>query len=377
MARVPPRKTAIPRAADVAAILMEWFARAARDLPWRRTLDPYAIWVSEAMLQQTQVATVIPYWNRWMAELPDVRSLAHAPADKVLKLWEGLGYYRRARHLHAAARQIVEARDGSLPSDLEGWLALPGIGRYTAGAIVSIAFNHPAPILDGNVMRVLSRLLALPGDAGQRAFRDSLWSAAGRLVAAASDMDAPHALPHAPLVRLSGPCSALNQSLMELGATTCTPASPHCQACPVSERCRARKTRRTADFPRPAPRPSVAHRTMAAVLWQSSGRWLVLRRAEGTVNGGLWEFPTVECNAGEDPRASLAAWLGIDAARLSPAGTVRHAITRYRIEQHLFRLADAAIDATMPPGAEWKPWKDLPSLPWTSAHRRALRLITT
>lgn len=377
MARVSLRKTPILRAHDIAGRLVGWFARSARDLPWRRTLDPYAIWVSEAMLQQTQVTTVIPYWNRWMAELPDIQSLAQTPADKVLKLWEGLGYYRRARHLHQAASEVVEAHHGVLPSDLEGWLALPGIGRYTAGAIVSIAFNHPAPILDGNVIRVLSRLLALPGDPGQRDVRDSLWDAAGKLVAAAANMDAPPALTHAPLVKLSGPCSAINQSLMELGATVCTPASPRCDACPVSTLCRARKTRCPTDFPRPTQRPPVTRRTLAAVLWQNSGCWLVWRRPEGSVNAGLWEFPSIECNPGDDPRASLAGWLGIDTRRLASAGTIRHAITRYSIEQHLFTLEGSAFDAATPPGAEWKPKAELHELAWTSAHRRALKMIAT
>jgi len=176
----PPR-----RQRAIVASLLDWFVGGARDLPWRRTLDPYAIWISEIMLQQTQVKTVIPYWDRWLRELPDVAALAAAPSEKVLKLWEGLGYYTRARNLQKAAQQIVAKHKGAFPADFDDILALPGIGRYTAGAISSIAFNQAAPILDGNVIRVLTRLFGPRDNPREKVANARLWNLAEQLVEAA------------------------------------------------------------------------------------------------------------------------------------------------------------------------------------------------
>src|SRR5690242_15502981 len=203
------------------ATLLRWFAANARDLPWRCTRDPYAIWVSEIMLQQTQVKTVIPYWEHWLRELPTIKAVAKASPDKIHKLWEGLGYYSRARNLHQAARQIVGKNGGKFPENFDDVLALPGIGRYTAGAICSIAYNQPTPILDGNVIRVLTRVFGMRGDPREKRRNAKLWQMATRLVEAA----APNS------------CSELNQSLMELGALICTPRNPRCAECPVSRDC--------------------------------------------------------------------------------------------------------------------------------------------
>src|SRR5256712_12257328 len=187
--------------------LLQWFAQNARDLPWRRTRDPYAIWISEIMLQQTQVKTVIPYWQRWMRRLPDVRALARARPDAVLKLWEGLGYYLRARNLHQAARTIVDQHGGRFPEKFDEWVALPGIGRYTAGAICSIAFNQPTPVLDGNVMRVLARVFGIAGNPRAKEASAKLWNLAEALVREAAKRQR----------RDEQNCSHLNQALMELG----------------------------------------------------------------------------------------------------------------------------------------------------------------
>src|SRR5262245_26505242 len=243
--RIAPRGRPAARRRDPTAfvpILLAWFVRAARDLPWRRTLDPYAIWVSEIMLQQTQVKTVIPYWIRWMQELPDVLALARAPQERVLKLWEGLGYYTRARNLQSAARFITDEWAGHFPQRYADVHSLPGIGRYTAGAICSIAYNQPMPILDGNVIRVLTRLFGLAGDPRDKRLHDRLWGLATAAVEHAATT---------PLLETrhrgftpSGACSAFNQSLMELGALICLPKQPRCTECPLQTNCRALATRR-------------------------------------------------------------------------------------------------------------------------------------
>ncbi|MEI6341758.1 MAG: A/G-specific adenine glycosylase [Verrucomicrobiota bacterium] len=374
MARIARRNKVELQPSDVASRLVSWFATSARDLPWRHTLDPYAIWVSEAMLQQTQVRTVIPYWTRWMQRLPTVQDLANAHLDEVLKLWEGLGYYRRARHLHSAARRVMAVQGGRLPVHSDDWLALPGIGRYTAGAIASIAFNEPAPILDGNVARVVSRLMTMAGSPKDRSTSAVLWSQAKLIVEAAQALPTPAPLPHAPLVQLSGPCSAVNQSLMELGALVCTPANPSCSSCPLREPCRAHAMGRTADFPSVSTRPATTRRTRVAVLWHRSGRWLVRQRPGDDVNGGLWEFPGLECGPGDDPKSVLARWLGVEPSQLALAGTIRHAITRHRISQHFFRLEGPASRPATPADAEWKTVQEIEALAWTAAHRRALAL---
>ncbi|MCW5558222.1 MAG: A/G-specific adenine glycosylase, partial [Verrucomicrobiae bacterium] len=261
----------------MAAALIPWFRARARDLPWRRTRDPYAIWVSEIMLQQTQVRTVIPYWERWMQALPDVAALARTPEDRVLKLWEGLGYYSRARNLQKAARLLVE-RGGVFPDSVEGLLELPGIGRYTAGAIASIAFHRPEPILDGNVIRVLTRLFALGGDPKSSRLNARLWGLAEQLVRAAE------ASAHAP-----GACSALNQGLMELGALICSPREPHCAECPVASHCRAHALGRAHRYPGGGRVPDTVKVCRVVVVAEQGGRRFVRQRPDGAVNGGFWE----------------------------------------------------------------------------------------
>ncbi|HTA30198.1 MAG TPA: A/G-specific adenine glycosylase, partial [Candidatus Cybelea sp.] len=256
--------------------LMRWFDQHARDLPWRRTRDPYPIWISEIMLQQTQVKTVIPYYERWMRTLPTIADFAKARPERVLKLWEGLGYYRRVRLAQEAARQIMKDHSGRFPETFDQVLALPGVGRYTAGAICSIAFNQPTAILDGNVIRVLSRLLAIAGDPRSKTVNKKLWLAAESLVIA------------------SGDPSRLNQAMMELGALICLPRQPQCPSCPLRRDCLAFRHQRVDEFPTPTPRAAVTQRRFIALIVRHGGRLLVGRRPAGVVNGGLWEFPNVE-----------------------------------------------------------------------------------
>ena len=242
------------------------------------------------MLQQTQVKTVIPYWERWMKALPDVVTLAAAPEQRVLKLWEGLGYYTRVRNLQKAAQHIVAARAGQFPRDFDDILALPGVGRYTAGAIASIAFNQPVPILDGNVIRVLTRLHALAGNPRDKSTNTHLWHLATQLVEAAAS--------HSSLFTLHSslplPCSALNQSLMELGATVCTPQNPACPDCPVRAHCVAYREGRVSELPALAPRAATTRREFHTFVVERGGQFLVTQRPAGEVNAALWEFPNLE-----------------------------------------------------------------------------------
>jgi A/G-specific adenine glycosylase len=348
-------------AKPLATALVGWFRSNARDLPWRRTLDPYAVWISEIMLQQTQVKTVVPYWERWMRELPTVRELARAPEPRLLKLWEGLGYYTRVRNLKRAAERILQDHHGRFPAAATAILDLPGVGRYTAGAIGSIAFNQPTAILDGNVIRVLTRLLAIQGDPKAKPVNETLWNHAQQLVSAAAILPAP---PPTPPRLSSGPCSDLNQSLMELGATVCLPTDPRCGDCPLAQSCRAFQKGTPESFPESAARPKTTARHFVAFLVQRDGAILVRQRPAGGVNAGLWEFPNVETPPMDSPSPATTEPFRIT----GPFAVVNHSITRYRIrlEAH---FADM-LAAKPPESVEWRSLRDLPSLPFSSAHAK-------
>jgi A/G-specific adenine glycosylase len=261
--------------AAIVSRLLEWYPKNARDLPWRRARDAYAIWVSEIMLQQTQVKTVIPFWERWMQALPTIRSLARARPAKIHKLWEGLGYYTRVRNMHKAARLILKKHGGRFPTDFDTVLELPGIGRYTAGAICSIVFNQARPILDVNFIRVLSRLFGIEGNPRDKATNAKLWNLAERLVQQADGpSDRSNSNRHRKLrlkkianrkSQIANP-SQLNQSLMELGALVCTPRQPRCELCPLSKLCVARKQHRVDVLPNLAARPRTTHRRFLAFI---------------------------------------------------------------------------------------------------------------
>lgn len=350
-------------------LLLKWFAANARDLPWRRTLDPYAIWVSEIMLQQTQVRTVIPYWERWLRELPDVAALATAPEQRVLKLWEGLGYYTRARNMQKAAQQIMRNHAGQFPCDFDAILALPGVGRYTAGAIASIAFNQPTSILDGNVIRVLTRLFAIAGNPRDKATNERLWQLADQLVQVASSIQ--HPASNIQHLVFAGSCSVLNQSLMELGATVCTPQNPQCAACPLRDHCVAHHTGRVAELPARPPRAAATRREFYTFVIEHDGEFLVTQRPSGGVNAGLWEFPNLEVTGRHPtPAATLKELLGLTAACAAFA-SLTHSITRYRITQRAFRTRVRRRPA-LTPASRWLPLDELHRLPFTSAHQRLL-----
>jgi A/G-specific adenine glycosylase len=371
--------------------LLDWFEKNARDLPWRRTGEPYAIWLSEIMLQQTQVKTVIPYWERWMRALPDIQSLASAEPETVLKLWEGLGYYSRARNAHQAAREIVARHDGVFPSCFEDVLALPGVGRYTAGAICSIAFNQPAPILDGNVARVLARVYAIGGDVKSQPVNSRLWKLAADWVQCASQLPdrrlrgvsdcalqiaenlgfnpARFAQQAGTIIQVflarAGNCSRLNQSLMELGALICAPNQPLCDSCPLSTLCKARLNNCVNKYPSPKKRVPATPRRFVAFIVERNGRFLARQRPDSGVNSGLWEFPNVETA----PRASQAPSNTAPFVIVSehPVFAVTHSITRHRIRLEAF---DAQWRGEKSVDGKWMSLKEMQKLPFTGAHRK-------
>ncbi len=307
-----------PDAAGLAGALLRWFDGRSRDVPWRGESDPYRIWVAEVMAQQTRIDTVRDYYGPFLERFPDVDSLAAAELDDVLKAWEGLGYYARARRLRAAAREVVSEYGSRLPEEPERLRSLPGIGAYTAGAIASLAFGLPEPAVDGNVRRVLSRLfdLAAPTPA-------ALEDRARAILDARADR-----------------AGDLNQALMDLGSSVCTPTSPACESCPAAGMCAALARGTVSERPPVRSRGPLPHRIVAtAVVWRD-GRVLITRRPAEGLLGGLWEFPGGKVEAEETPpeaaRRELAEELGVEIEVGEPLGTVEHAYSHFRITLHAY-----------------------------------------
>jgi A/G-specific adenine glycosylase len=323
------RKTEIIPPAELPAFqtqLLTWFAGAKRDLDWRRTRDPYRVWISEIMLQQTHVAAVLPYYRRFLKRFPTIDALARARLDAVLCSWTGLGYYSRARNLHRAAKQIVARHDGEFPRRIEEALALHGIGHYTAAAVLSIAYGEPHAVLDGNVARVLARLGAIRGDLRRpKRWRD--------LAAAANTLLPEQAVPAAGAPTTEA--GDWNQAMMELGATLCTPRAPQCDACPVARWCRAHALGIALHLPAPRHKPKPIRLTLsAAVLLDRRGRTLLLRQKtdHSSLFSRLWHFPAIQApkSAPEKLARYLKSVFGITAA-LEPLPPARHTVTFRRI----------------------------------------------
>jgi len=345
--------------------LLKWFEVNARDLPWRRTRDPYAVWVSEIMLQQTQVKTVIPFWNRWMRELPTIEAAAKVSPAKLHKLWEGLGYYTRVRNLQKAAQTIVASHAGKFPEKFEDILALPGIGRYTAGAICSIAFNQPTPILDGNVIRILTRIFGIAENPKEKKTNIQLWTLAEELVR--------HSTLNPQLS--TRPCSHLNQSLMELGALICTPRNPQCLLCPVQKLCVAFKTGRTEELPNLGKRAATTARHFLAFVIERDGKFLVRQRPEKVVNAHLWEFPNHETTgAPTDAREVLNSEYALVVPAPEKLCTIKHSITRYRITVDAYQFSLKTAPAKIP--GHWKTPAQMQTLAFTAAHKKILNKLT-
>jgi A/G-specific adenine glycosylase len=363
-----------PHQRKIAAIvskLLEWYLKNARDLPWRGTNNPYAVWVSEIMLQQTQVKTVLAYWKRWMLALPDIRALATAKPERLHKLWEGLGYYTRVRNMQKAARLIMAEHRGEFPRQFEDVLALPGIGRYTAGAICSIAFNQPKPILDGNVIRVLSRLFGIAGDPNEKQTNARLWREAEELVQQAAVAVHARGDSNSNFPR----CSQLNQSLMELGALICAPKQPRCGACPVAGRCVARREGRIQELPGRRRRARATALKFVAFVTEKQGRFLVRQRPAGSVNAHLWEFPNVELAPGKsDLKAAAREVLGYSPAGFVAMCMIKHSITRYRITLDVLRIIGNENGPARRDG-QWLGLKQLRRLAFASAHKNILDRI--
>jgi A/G-specific adenine glycosylase len=344
---------------DLVTALLNHFHLHARDLPWRRTRDPYAIWVSEIMLQQTQVAAVIPYYQRWMTALPNLKALARATPAQVLKLWAGLGYYNRARQLHRAARHLHSENPRSWPQSPDLWQQLPGVGPYTAGAVCSIAFNLPTPVLDGNIARVLSRLHAIHASPQKSTTRNRLWRLSAQLVETAATLPDPH----------HTNCGDLNQALMELGATLCTPRAPRCPRCPIRHACAARIQGSPERYPHPTPRKPTTQQEIIIALFNHRGRYLVQPIPRGRWNHDLWEFPTF---APRPAKSGKAPAPGIKAAAPTPAPLfeLTHVITHHRFRVRVVHFRGQPNRAQIPRHAKWLSLSRLASWPLSGLHRK-------
>ena len=304
-------------------------------MPWRKTRDPYAVWLSETMLQQTRAQTVVPYYERFLRELPTVRHLAEAPESRVLELWSGLGYYRRARMLQAAAQQMVESFGGALPSELADLRRLKGVGAYTAGAVASIAFGRAAAVVDGNVARVLSRIFALEDDVKSTRGIAKLWALAEQLVEEVGPAEA----------------GEWNQALMELGATVCQPRKPRCGECPAAPFCEGRALGIAETLPRASPKRKPTPVGRVAVVLASARGVLLARRRTDVLFGGLWEPPSADAEPAG--LGDLAARLGLDAGSLEIAGEVIHVLSHRRLSVQVVRGALGARRQWPLPGPDY------------------------
>ncbi len=357
-----PARSKRTGAATLRRALLRWYDTNRRDLPWRRSRDPYAIWISETMLQQTRVETVIPYYERFLERFPDVETLASADCEDVYQRWAGLGYYSRARNLHAAAQKVVDEFGGSLPSDSSALRSLPGIGRYTAGALASIAFDRPEPVVDGNVARVLTRVFGIREDIGSKRVLDRLWQEAGALARGRRPGD-------------------LNQALMELGATICLARAPRCLACPLVRHCNAYRAGDAEALPVKTAK-AVPRRVQATAAWlERRGQVLVVRRPEGVLLGGLWELPGGPLAASEPPAAGLRRALreriGLRVARARRVGDIEHGFTHRLLRLHVFRCEPPAgrIRLAEYDRHKWVTVDTLATLPRATLTNKALALL--
>ncbi len=347
---------------NIQKALLGWFDREQRDMPWRRTGDPYPIWVSEIMLQQTQVKTVIPYFERWMKSFPTLQKLARSREETVLKHWEGLGYYSRARNLHRAAKIVLQEHNGRVPDTYDALIKLPGIGRYTAGAILSIAFDQPVPVLDGNVKRVLSRLFVLRANGAPSAHENRLWETSAGLVPAKRPGD-------------------FNQAMMELGATVCLPKKPFCLVCPLQKPCEAQQRGEIDKYPVPRARPVTQKIEVSAAVITRGGKVYIQQRLHGGLMGGLWEFPGGKRKPKETKEACLKREikeeLGIPVTISKKLMTIKHSYTQFRVTLNVFWCPwkSGRIRASQCEQWKWVKYEDLNNYTFPAANVKIVRFL--
>ncbi len=343
--------------------LLKWFDAQKREMPWRNTKDPYKIWISEIMLQQTQVKTVIPYFRRWMIAFPTIEKLAHAREDRVLKFWEGLGYYSRARNLHKAAKVILIEHNGKVPNTMDDIIKLPGIGRYTSGAILSIAFDMPYPVLDGNVKRVISRLFTLKENGANGASENKLWNYAEKLVPKKRPGD-------------------FNQSLMELGATICIPKNPLCLLCPVATLCQAKTQNIESEYPpKKTKQQSKKIEVSAAVIFRN-GKVFIQQRPHKGLMGGLWEFPGGKRKNRESEedclKREIQEELDVQVNIQKKIMTIKHSYTQFRVTLNVFlcKLKPGRIKASQCDQWKWVSPEQLKQFTFPAANVKIVEYLT-
>ena len=344
--------------------LLDWFGANKRDLPWRKDHSPYAIWISEIMLQQTQVKTVIPYFQRWMKRFPDVRSVAYGSEEELLKHWEGLGYYSRVRNIYRAAQVIERDFGGEFPREYRTVLGLPGIGRYTAGAIMSFAFNGNYPAVDGNVERVVARLFDLDSPIKEKKTQNFIWKTAGDLIP-------------------SGGARRFNQAIMELGAVICLPKRPQCPECPVRSLCKSYKSgtveRRPVSLPRKAPTPVEA--SVGVIV--RNDRIFIQKRPGSGLMPHLWEFPGGKLKDGETPEEALVREideeLGVSVRCVDKIGVIRHSYTSFRVALHAFlcELRDPKQEPELRSSVDcrWVTRRELDGYAFPAANRKLISML--
>jgi A/G-specific adenine glycosylase len=356
-------------AAEIARKLLAWYHEHKRDLPWRRTGDPYQIWVSEVMLQQTRVETVIPYWTRFIQRFPTIEALAAAPEEEVLKFWEGLGYYSRARNLQTAVREVQERYGGRVPDTLAEISSLSGVGPYTAGAVLSIAYNVPLPAVDGNVFRVLSRIFLIEEDVSKPAARKKFESLAEFLIP-------------------PGEASDFNQSLMEFGATICIPKHPRCLSCPLQTLCKAYAEGMQEDLPIKAKKkPPRAIDILTGIVRNGDGnrdgeRVLIVRRPQEGLLAGLWEFPSFEATPGKSPaedlqhslRQQFAMTIQVEQHFANMQHTFSH--LHWNLQAYSCRLS-GTVETTVTAADNWRwvPVGQLGDFPMSAVHQKLAKLL--
>ncbi len=338
--------------------LLKWFEKNKRDLPWRKTRHPYAIWVSEIMLQQTQVTTVIPYYQKFLKSFPTLRHLAKSNLSKVLKVWEGLGYYSRARNLHRASQIVLNHFHGKIPDTLKDLLSLPGVGRSTAGAILSFAFHKEAPILDGNAKRVLSRVFAVPGSKGERKTEQLLWKISESLIP-------------------KGFSNPFNQALMDLGSMICTPKDPQCPKCPLKKHCHGYLSGKPERYPLRTIKKAIPHITALSAVIKKDGKVLLYQRPPKGFLGGLWEFPNWRNEGKQRSRLRLRLRnyikkeMGMNVEVKEFIGVFQQTYSHFKLTLHVFYCQPLNGRGK----GKWVPIRNLPLLPMSRIHRRIAELI--